>query len=749
MKTAYPQTQGTCQIRLYSNIPFDNTYKHHTIISDKFTYNTAQIYQKPTSTYRPCEQFIDRQDFSKPYYPYYYPRYDLTGEFNFNFTNGLIGSVTLELTPEQTNANYMRLKCGNDYYYYFITGISQDNADTYTLTVELDVLMTYQDEFLDGVKDVPIFTIRKHSHRFMGSLSPYCADLKTGDDAFAGVKPNIIVSKINLPYNNNLTSIKELKWLYICVDNQLKTFVNNKEEIFPSYNHLYRFKENILPLSMVVIPLLPTSIGTHNLSGGVTYRYYDNGTPITKNVSVDDLRQCIQWLINDGSIYGCKILPYPPFTLEDNSNLEFDDTNNKLIITASSGVLLETTLEGGATRRIYQLTFGNNKISFAYWNTLTTLSKLMNYGALCVDKQVDVEYELTPLRVSELGIDTQTIPSILNTRLIDPKLKFAPFRKYILNAQYSSEGWEFHPELVCSDNLLNTTTYYFRFKSVVSAYIGDNNFYTYIYSNQVSTFNNYKYEKIGLANNVNYTIPCGTNALEVFNSTQAQSFYQSKTASGITSGLTIAGGIASFGLGVLGAIPSAGASTSLIAGGATAIAGGVASLVNNFKSTSAKIEDLKNTPDSINISGSNYITDNAIAEDTNALPYVLIYECANVIKENADDYFYDFGYQVSRCCYFNTELKVTAPSTNYIDNNIFGRTIFNYVQTNEDITNKINANIPLIIKQKISNVLNQGVTLWSFFGSSLYNSTIPQSNKYLDNWFMKNALDNTEYYGSF
>ena len=274
MKTAYPQTQGTCQIRLYSNIPFDNTYKHHTIISDKFTYNGRVIYQKSTSNYRPCEQFLDREDFSKPYYPYYYPRYDLTGEFNFNFTNGLIGSVTLELTPEQTNANYLRLKCGTDYYYYFITGISQENADTYTLTLELDVLMTYQDEFLDGVKDVPIFTIRKHSHRFMGvgSKTPYCADLKTGDDAFAGVKPNIIVKKNNLKLNNYPALMEGLMWLYVCTEP-----VYGNVPMLGELDLTYGYKDKKFPVMIMAIPLLSDELNGYDTSGGLKYEYLENG----------------------------------------------------------------------------------------------------------------------------------------------------------------------------------------------------------------------------------------------------------------------------------------------------------------------------------------------------------------------------------------------------------------------------------------------------------------------------------------
>lgn len=744
MKTAYPQTQNTCSIRLYSNIPFDNTYKNHSLISNLFKYNGVSLYQKSTARYKPCEQFIDRQDYTQQYYPYVYPRYDMTGEFNFDFKNGLIGSVTLELTPEQTNANYMRLTCGNDVYYYFITAITQDNFNTYTLSLELDVLMTYQDEFLNGMQDKPVFTTRKHSHRYVGtgSTTPYCCDLKTGDDTFAGVKPNILVKKLNLTFNDYPAVIDGLMWLYVCVDPRGDDLEFEK--------FVYNYNNKKFPLTMVAIPLLSEELNGYDTSGGIEYRYLDGQTYSARVFTHTELERSIFDVINDGSAYGSKISPYPPFKLDLDSSVYIDETNHRLVIsTENGGAITETKYFDKYGFRYMNI--GNNQLVYApnlYTDYTGCLLKLCRNGGLIVVKQNDIDYELSGLNNSNLDIVASTLPTILTNRTKDPKLKFAPFRKYVLNSQYCSEGWEFHPELMLCEYNTNSNSYYYRFKSIATSYIGDNNFYTFLYAPQssgIKTFDNYRYEKIGLANNINYVFPCGTNALDVFNSTQAQSFYQSKTASGITSFLTMGGGVASIILGGLGAIPSAGASTSLIAGGVTAIAGGTASLVNTFKSTSAKIEDLKNTPDSINISGSNYITDDAIAEGTNALPYVVIYEVSNIIKENADEYFYNYGYQVSRDCYFNTELKVTAPSTNYIDENLFGRTIFNYVQINEDITNKIDANIPLIVKQKLSNIFNQGITLWTFFGLEPYTNVIPTASYYLDRWFMKNNLDNAEY----
>ena len=333
----------------------------------------------------------------------------------------------------------------------------------------------------------------------------------------------------------------------------------------------------------------------------------------------------------------------------------------------------------------------------------------------------------------------------------------AVFTTYKINACYSSDGLELYPELYYGNvNQLASNEEIFGFTTITSCYIGDNNIFTYLVDNGYTRdentyypYHHFNLQKIGLASSINYSIPIGENALDVFNSTQAQAFYQSKVASGITSGLSIAGGIGSIVLGAGMTAGSGGTLTSmgagLVAGGVTAIAGGIAGISNAIKSTNAKIQDLKNTPDSINISGSNYTTDMGITYDT-PLPYVVVNECSHIIKHNADDFFYNYGYQVARECYFNTALDFTN-GLKTIDNNLFGRTIFNYIKLNEDITNKINYDMPIIIKQKLSSIFNNGITLWSFFGNQVLWSMIntPTTTNNPDRWFMKCELDNTEY----
>ena len=747
MKTAYPQIKGTCSIRLYSNIPFDNTYQHHSMISRLFIDDGGAIYTDVSETKGlPKERFINRQR-NTTGLPYYYPRYDLTGDFNFDFTNGLVGSVVLELTPAQTNANYLRLTCGDDIYYYFITGIQQLNFETYKLSLELDVLMTYQDEFLLGVESTPVMTDRKHCHRYTtDGLVPKCADFKTGDNAFSGIKPSLIENVINLHhFNDYMKNLEGVMWLYICIDN----LPNVAREEYETLNEkmkvlsMYKNKNKAYPLTMMCVPMNVESIN-------YVYRITN---PYTVTYSQDAIIKGIRKLVNDGKVHGAKISPYPPFTSTSN----ITKSGNNITITPDTTSVLLTTGYG----LVVTQKFGNTSVMMGdvgsehlLYSELGLHGQLMfSHGFMIIEEQNDCNFALTDI-TQDLGLFNSSAPNINKIRYPEPKLLFKPFKKYVISAQYSSEGCEFYPELIFSEYTCSSSGRYFSFITTSTSYIGDNNFYTCVRAidGSIPVFSNYKYEKIGLCSSVNYIFPCGENALDVFNSTQAQSFYTSKVASGVTSGITMAGGIGSIilGAGAVAGAPwtggmSAGAGYGLIAGGATAIAGGIASIANTVKSTNAKVEDLKNTPDSINVSGSNFITDECITLTTNGLPYIVVYDVSKSIKEQANDYFYNYGYQVARDCYFNRDLYFDNED-NAVDYNLFGRRIFNYIKLNEDITNKINNDIPLIAKQKLSKIFNNGITIWNFFGnSSLWGVADVATSTNPDKWFMKHTYDNTEY----
>ena len=721
MKTAFPQVMGTCKITLYSNIPFDNNYNNHTMISRVFNDDGDRIYNALDTTYgQPCERFINRRLSGSPS-TYYYPRYELTGDFNFNFSNGLIASVTLELTPAQTNANYLKLVCGEDIYYYFVTGIKQDNFDTYTLSLELDVLMTYQDEFLLGMSNVPVFTTRKHSHRYTNNgLYPHCADFKHNESTFANIKPSLVkeIHSLNLPLSEG---IRNIKWLYICCDDDYvyeQTSTPPSATDYDAWNFFrYKYKNVKMPLMMICVPLNITSIT------------FTNGNDTCK-IEGSVIETLLHNLVGSGKVHGAKISQYPPFIINTGDTISFVD--NELTITSQDIERVDTPLYN----------------TFIYHNVKGDLVAKVGMHFIAITKEEDEDYVYDTFT---LNFHNAYAPSVTSLRYEEPKLLFNPFKKYVLTASYS-QGNEMYPELIYSDGVYESEV--FKFSSIYNFFIGDYSLLTYqnelTDANNIKFYQHYKINNIGLSSSVNHTIPVGTDALDVFNATQANSFYTSKVASGITSGLTIAGGIGSIVLGTGMTAGSSGALTpmgaGLVAGGVSAIAGGVTGVATTIKSTNAKIEDLKNTPDAINTQGSSFVGD---LSKGSVMPKVIVYDVSQSIKKQANDFFYNYGYEVGRECYFNTDLYYDNDESNTTDNNLFGRTLFNYIKLNEDITNKINRDIPLIVKKKISTIFNNGITIWSFFGfKELWrDQLIPTTSDYqLDKFFLKCEYDNTEWH---
>ena len=733
MKTAYPNTTQPVSITLYCNVPFDNAYKHHSMISSYFKKQSGQT-QPSIFPNGEQESFLNRKYNNN----YVYQRWTLTDTFNFDFKNGLIANVTLELTNPQTNANYLKVVSGSQKWFYFITSIIQSNIDTYTLTLELDVLMTYGDEFLQGMKDIPVFTKRKHCRRYKSGFV-FSRDYKTGDSAFSNIKPNLIKNKYELvpEYREDTTGsdtpnqlLKDVLWAYVCTD----IVDDNKSSPAQIGKYSYALNSTWNPFSVICFPINATLRIKIKYPNESDFRYY--------NIGGMDI---IQRMINQGHYKCAKILPYPPFhripsflsvSVGGSYNEYIDLTGDKLDNyfefehSRTGFIAFNSTTHGGS----FLLRFGDYLV-----DTTDTDDNKMLSGVFVINSQFDVHYDyklLTPYALSEPTL------SILDIKTADPKLLLQPFTKYVISSSGSDE-LEFYVELLVSTMDIEGE-YSLKFSTITTSYGGDFSIFTYINTGSTHPFSNYKWGKIGLATNPNYSFPVGENALDVFKSTQSETFYQSKIASGVTSGLTFTGGAVMTGVGI-GMVASGGASPlgiGMIASGVGAMASGTAGVVNTIKSTNAKIEDLKNTPDSINLSGASYAHDLAM-KNNGLLPYLVVYQCSPVIRESANEYFYSMGYELSRPCYFNQLVNESVG-----DNDLFTRTIFNYIQIEDDITTKINADIPYIIKQKLSNIFNNGITLWSFFGFSSLNSGTSESDIYkLDRWLFKNVLENKEYKG--
>lgn len=734
MKSAYPNLNQPVTITLYANVPFDNKYTDHSFISDRFLKISVPLgIATKISQYAKQENFLNRKNVSGNYV---YPRWTLTDTFNFDFKNGLVGTLYLELTPEQTNSNFLKVTCGDDEYYYFITSITQQNYGTFLLNLELDVIMTYGDELLDGLEYRDVFTKRKHCKRYSKNSFAFSPDYKNGDTAFSGNKPNIIerVDNCSLSVDyENTTIFNDILWLYATCD------------IYGTDND-YNIRGVKTDVVVVCYPInknitLRLNYGTADNPSWKSYQFY--------------MLDPIDKFIEKGHFKSARISPYPPFNKLPDDFSVYESGGIVYIEGMADEPFIEITQSGSdihGTFRTndYWLRFGNDREHDS--DLKGTLS-----NSFIIHEQNNCEYSYDEIFAYDFTQDDEPITAV---RVKDPKLMFRPFKKYCITSA-SGEEQEFYPELLCSlSPFRNNDNQALYLKTITSAYSGDYTTFTYIspitLSNSVVGYANYKITKTGLATTMNYTYPVGTNALEVFKSTQSETYYQSKIASGITSGLTMIGGAVMTAGGIVISAGSGGTFSpmgfGMISGGMSALSGGTASLANTIKSTTAKIEDLKNTPDSINVSGSSFAHDVAMSIN-NLKPVIVTYNSAPVVIQSADDLFYTKGYEVARECEFNL-MVYNANTQDGIDITLFNRTIFNYIELQDDITNKIRSNIPLVVKQKLSSIFNNGITLWTFFGfRSLYPSTsvIPNepSSYDLDLWLFKNRLENKEYKGEY
>ena len=671
-------------ITLYRGVPFDKNYSDH-------FFRPPLTQQGVSLSGYSMEDILGNE--------FIYPRFVLSGTFNFNYNNGLVTNVILEVSNDFDSANYMVVTSTSKTFYYFITNVTilnHSNAD-YMITckydLELDVIATYQNEFMNSIKNYPVEVERKHCQRFpigSGSALPYCSDMMLNEEYIGQCNPNIIKKVVtpnmnieNLSVTNvedNRLKLKDIKWLYISASSFSQ--LNYKME---GYNGLK------IPNVTIIIPLVTTFKMTWD---GL-------GTPISINVE----KWINEYYDNVGN-YTAKISPYPPFNSFPNAN-----------ITLTYG----TDLYGRTTSEL-TLDFGDDVTSLGSGTYLLDVDETELYlfvmsddkSVLILNNQNGTNYRYNYVPLTEVKSSKPTT-STSRDELYEVKMLFSPYTKYIMSAQYGIQQ-EIHPESAFSQHKPksasikmyntdeNSITYtYFSFLVTATAYGGDLTFSAFPTFATLGTNTSTYYRSInrGFINSPSYIYPIGSDALKTFQQTQQSSFTTQKVGQTIGGVLSVAGGIA----GIL---------TGHAVAGGLAIAGGVASIGKSISTSYAKYDDLANTPDTMSNVGANAVHDYAVGNTLH--PYLVVYELSSSEKEMVFDYFYEYGYNVQRCCYFNTELYPSDYNdNNWVDSRIFTRYTFNYVKLSEDITNKITDNtIPFIVKQKLSNIFKDGIRLWMF-----------------------------------
>lgn len=692
-----PSAIEPVSLYLFKNSKFTNNYDDH-IFRPTFKKNGVSLYSMDYS------ELLGE-----------YETLALTGTFNFNYNNGLVSSVILEIPTTWVSSNYMYVRNADatSKYFYFITNFSILNHSdingkcTVKFDLELDVIETYKNEILGSLKNYPIEVERKHCQRFAlkdanNVAIPYCSDLVLNEKEISRVNPNIIkkLSKPSLNVEGNYSTadittdsnliLSNIKWLYLGTD-----FVE------------------ILTEDLGTVDIHTTEIG------GVTMPLFNACVPLVKKFVIKDnnytinfnITDFINYFFNDAHTFSMRVSPYPPFndtvwSLKTNG-VTYDSATDTLTFEMKDNSITKTTATGYG---IFDFTIGATEFKFIEYYPHDDYPLK---DCLVIVNQEECDYHYNPCNI----YDIKPYPTTSTTRDYGYEIKsnFSPYTKVFIKAQYG-DAKEIHPELCYAvtipyrrvlketnlDNYQECLAVYLD--AYATGYIGDFSFS--IYPNYPSSYKDiskyYKEINNGYIHSPNYSFPNGSSALSQFSNTQSNQFTTQKVGQVIGGVLAIVGGVMASGTGNTGL-------------GVVGIASGVASIGTAIGGATAKYADLENTPDTISNIGGTVVHDNAIGNTLH--PYLCIYELTPSEKEMINDYFYEFGYNVQRCCYFNDELYPSNYATsNWVDERIFTRNTFNYVKLSEDITNKIDdEKMPFIVKKKISDIFKKGIRLWTFF----------------------------------
>lgn len=688
-----PSTLTPVTIVIYSSVPFTNKYEHH-YYRPNFKKNNVSV---PRVSYKQLlNQIYPTESINK---------HTMTGTYNFNYNNGLATTITLEVPSSFDSAMYMIVTAGTQDFYYFITNVTILNHTIDSVTgmitvkydLELDVLATYETDFANSIKDFPVLVERKHCQRFVPSeltAIPYCSDYATNEPMISNCNPNVIKEVLqpdmNIEYltkfimKNTSNKLSDIKWLYI-----------SASDFDGIVYKMQQYTKLSIPNITLVIPLVTTFV-----------LHWGSGAD-EKTITID-VEKFINEYYDAVGNYTAKVSPYPPF--------DFLHTNDITITTGTDSLGNATT-----TLRIDFLLTNIINVGSGMYSAKMSESRFYiqektdNKSYLMIRTQGKPEYDYNYVPLIE--ILTKPTASTLRNSKYEFKALMSPFTKYMLMAQYG-EPLELHPEIVYSQVVPKNETItkvtggtsasytYMTLKSYATGYGGDLTFSVFPSFPNISGQDDYntslKYKTInkGFIVSPNYLYPVGQDAFKTFQQTQGNQFTTQKVGQ-------VIGGVIS----TLAGLASLGSGNAL---GGVALAGGVASIGQAIASSGAKYSDLRNTPDTLsNIGGSavhDYVINNTLH------PYLAVYELTPSEKEMIIDYFYEYGYNVQRCCKFNLELKPQNYSAhNWVDERIFTRNNFNYVKLCEDITMKITStNIPYIVKKKISDIFNKGITLWSW-----------------------------------
>jgi hypothetical protein len=608
-------------------------------------------------------------------------------EVNFDHNNVVMASLRWVISTNTEFDSYVHSNYLHAYdpertlsYFYFITNVKVLREDVLEYTLELDVITTYLPSIFF---DRELFVERHHCNRF----TPLAA--KLGFNFKEALLGDELDSKFEAQVVNS-SSLTYRKPDYFTGQTNLNSTINNMlwmyAWVMPTTEHNNTTKIRMKPVSaensidtglqLYVAPIgLGEIINLHILPDPRTW---------TAKFLYDHL---LRDAALNARVISVKISPYAPFNryagyVSSSPQFEFKPvstgggTNNKLEIdytdtnpttdynfgVGSQYCITGTTASKWAITDPVQRFVALNWICSTHSNTAKDFLKIANFNVGIPDN-FDKPTNLTP-----------------RSQTYEPKMYISPYYRFnyhhkyevakTLNSAYIGRG-------SIAFNIIDTVLAHEQKTTVevVPEHIASNYYIKELETNRSAT---------------------EINSYDVLTSLNQYADYVSNHKNHLISGIAQPV-VQQLGMGL--------AMTGITGNPMPIISAGISAGATTF-SHLAKLNDLKSSPDTIKNTGNNILHDINLERNQIGLrtytTELTLYE-----KEQVFEYYYKYGYRVNK-------LKTWSVQTAYNERAIFTRTRFNYVKTNdEEIANNIKSSVPIsrIIKQKIQDILNNGIRL--------------------------------------
>lgn len=645
--------------------------------------------------------------------------------YNFNMGNILYTTINVDISSDSSllNCNYVHVIKENnnelpsnlDYAYYFVTKITQYNRNIYTFNLELDVWTTYDE--LISFKDL-LMTERKHCNRWSN-------DTPNGDYTLSSdyaMLPDLIDDKHSAIFTKSVKDLEPVqeysgelisflknksnwKYTFVTLTDELK----NKLFLYDSTNKT--MKSLTQYESKDVLENHTTKLQLKNATIDIDLNYCIFIQPSNLEIRIDKeyLDEKYQTLIADygiihaideivetSSIIGIK--------LNNSIPSEIIESNNFLVNSALSDVV------------DYKKVDSSGKPLVIYFSASgTTEGPFIPLIMLRKTKASEVTYNIN---VTNTTISKNNYDKIkLKNKDYEPKLFTSPYMYQGVKLFYG----ELYENPLYYYNAPNSSI---QIKKRSLCLLNENieNYYYYNSETYYALLNGESNNSMSLNNpcDLPYDIDAYKQAMATSRNAMTTGLLTNSSSTLIKSTIGVANNIASGN--VVGTIDSI-------------VSGGI-DIATNIANYSAKINDLKNTPNTMACNGSS-MTYNASIDDLQ--PKYVTYEMPNTEKEVVFDYYYNYGYMINKMCVFNTGCRLENRSDiDVYTDSILSRKLFNYVKiSDKDIINKMNFNAPLPVKEQIATILQSGCKIWTMIkGNSMTDDELLDcflSEKY-ENW---------------